>query len=222
MIASILFDLYETLITEREAPSTRASALGERLGLDAAAYRSSWKRQRPRVVRGETSLSGALVNAGVELGRRVDLEVVRDVCVERCQEKAALFHRFDPGAVAAIRELRSRGIRLAVVSNCFAEDVTAWATCAVAEYFDVSAFSFQIGAAKPESRIYRYATQRLGVDPVDALYIGDGGDDELAGAERAGLRAAQAAWFRGEVADLPARIPRLASWQSVLAFVAAG
>jgi hypothetical protein len=27
------------------------------------------------------------------------------------------------------------------------------------------------------------------------VYLGDGGDDELAGAERAGLRAGRAAWF---------------------------
>ena len=46
---------------------------------------------------------------------------------------------------------------------------------------------------------------RCGVKPEDALYIGDGGDDELAVAGRAGLRAALATWFvsRTEPAAVP-------------------
>ena len=76
------------------------------------------------------------------------------------------------------------------------------------------------GAAKPEREIYLEATGRLGVEPAQSLFIGDGGDDELLGAERAGLRSAQAAWFRGEVANTPASIPSLKTWQAVLELVA--
>jgi putative hydrolase of the HAD superfamily len=56
-------------------------------------------------------------------------------------------------------------------------------------------FSFAVGVVKPDPRIYLNAIEQLGVKPEDALYIGDGGDDELAGAQRAGLRAARADWF---------------------------
>jgi FMN phosphatase YigB (HAD superfamily) len=83
-------------------------------------------------------------------------------------------------------------------------------------------FSYAVGFVKPEPGIYLEAAQRLGVDPVNAVFIGDGGDDELAGAERAGLQAAQATWFRGERADLPPHIPRLSSWPAVLAFAEIG
>ena len=79
-----------------------------------------------------------------------------------------------------------------------------------------------MGAAKPEPEIYLEATSRLGVSPAEALFVGDGGDDELPGAERAGLRSAHAAWFRGEVAGLPASVPRLQGWSAVLDLVAAG
>ena len=89
-------------------------------------------------------------------------------------------------------------------------------------WFDASVFSFDIGAAKPDPGIYLEATRRLRVEPGNAVFVGDGADDELVGAERAGLRPAQAAWFRGELASLPARIPRLSSWQAVLDLVASG
>jgi putative hydrolase of the HAD superfamily len=42
---------------------------------------------------------------------------------------------------------------------------------------------------KPDPRIYALACDRLDVAPGDALFVGDGANDELAGAERAGLRA---------------------------------
>ena len=221
MIA-VLFDLYETLVTERHATPARASALGERLGLDVVAFRKAWKPQRIRVIHGQVSFADAVLEIGAMLGRRLDAELVRGLSDERRLEKAALLQRFDPDALGVLRRLRDRGCRLAVVSNCFAEDVDAWPTCPAAECFDTSVFSFEVGAAKPETRIYLEATQRLGVERSNAAFIGDGGDDELLGAERAGLRAAQAAWFRGELAGLPRHIPRLSSWSAVLEFATAG
>lgn len=222
MIAGVLFDLYETLVTERHATPARASSLGERLGLDAVAFRKAWKRQRARIIRGQVSFVDALLEIGAALGRRLDPELVRTLSEERRVEKAALFQRFDPVAVGVLRQLRHRGCKLAVVSNCFAEDVEAWPRWPAVECFDASVFSFEVGIAKPEPHIYLEAKQRLGVAASDAVFIGDGGDDELLGAERAGLRAAQAAWFRGELAGLPRHIPRLSSWSEVLELATAG
>jgi putative hydrolase of the HAD superfamily len=222
MIAAILFDLYETLVTERDAMPVRASSLGERLGLDDAAFRRLWKRERPRVIRGQVSLADALGEVVVQLGKAIDPAVVRGLCDERRREKSGLFERFEPEALAVLRQLHDRGVKLAVVSNCFAEDVQAWPRSAAARWFDASVFSFDVGAAKPEAAIYLEAARRLDVEPRQAVFVGDGGDEELLGAARAGLRSAQATWFRSDPADLPTHIPRLSSWQAVLDLVAAG
>jgi putative hydrolase of the HAD superfamily len=37
--------------------------------------------------------------------------------------------------------------------------------------------------------IYRLACQELGVEPNEAMFVGDGANDELAGAERVGMRS---------------------------------
>lgn len=222
MIAAVLFDLYETLVTERDTTPVRASSLGERLGLDGTAFRKAWKPHRSRVIRGEVTFADALAEVGSSLGSTLNPAVVHRLCEERSREKSGLFGRFDPEALSCLRRLHERGLKLAVVSNCFAEDVRAWPDCGVVRWFDASVFSFDIGAAKPEPGIYLEATRRLRVEPGNAVFVGDGGDDELPGAERAGLRPAQAAWFRGELASLPPHIPRLSSWQAVLELVAAG
>lgn len=216
MIRALLFDLYETLVTEQGTAPVRASSLGERLGLDAAAFRKAWKPQRARIIRGQVSFADALVEIGGALGRHLDAELVRAISDERRVEKAALFQGFDPTAFAVLRQLRNQGARLAVVSNCFAEDVEAWLQWPAADCFDLAVFSCEIGSAKPEPEIYLDTLRRLGVDVTDSVFVGDGADDELVGAERSGLRAAQAAWFRGELPGLPRHIPRLSSWSKVL------
>lgn len=222
MIKVVLFDLFETLVTERHLTPVRASSLGERLGLERTAFRVRWRSQRPRVLRGHLSLADALIEIGLALGRAVDPAVVRSLCEQRRREKALLFDRIDPDTIRGLGQLRECRIKLAVVSNCFAEDVAGWPDCAAASFFDASVFSFDVGAAKPEPKIYAEALRRVGVASAEALFVGDGGDDELLGAERAGIRAAQATWFRGEVCGVPPGAPRLSSWQAAFQFVTAG
>jgi FMN phosphatase YigB (HAD superfamily) len=87
--------------------------------------------------------------------------------------------------------------------------------------FQSVAFSCEEGVAKPDAEIYLRALHRLKVEPGHALYIGDGGDNELAGAEQAGLRAFRAAWFAPSGAG-PAAWPEATRCADVLPLVAAG
>jgi putative hydrolase of the HAD superfamily len=129
-----------------------------------------------------------------------------------------VFQKIDPEIIALTRDLQSRGMRLGTISNCMAEDARPWSRCALAPQFACAVFSYAAGCVKPDPRIYLMAIEQLAVSPAETVYIGDGGDDELAGAGRAGLRAAQAAWF---VARAPSiSVPLLANPQDVLRLVA--
>ena len=61
MITAVLFDLFETLITESGIQATRASSLATTLGLEKDAYRKEWKMRRPSIVRGQMSFAEALM-----------------------------------------------------------------------------------------------------------------------------------------------------------------
>jgi FMN phosphatase YigB (HAD superfamily) len=220
MFKAVVFDLYETLITQTGTAVPRAGALGASLGLDATAYRREWKQLRPRVLRGQLTFQQALVEVGTRLGVAIPQERVQRACDERARATATVFGKIDPEIVSLTRDLCERGVRLATISNCMAEDVGPWPTCALAPQFRSAVFSFTAGAVKPDPRIYHQAIEQLDVNAADTLYIGDGGDDELAGAERAGLRAARAHWFVSR-ADL-VTMPSLSSPQDVLRLVAGG
>jgi putative hydrolase of the HAD superfamily len=211
MTRAVFFNLFETLGTERGTLQPRASAAGEALGLIASGFRAHWKRHRPAVIRGRETFSQALLDITSGIGPPAPPEAIARVCADRVRAKAALFRRLSPDVLALCESLRARGLRLAVVSNCMAEDVEAWPSCALAPLFDVTAFSFLVGAAKPEPEIYLEALRRLHLEPTEALFVGDGADNELAGARRAGMRTAQAVWFSKGAVDreAPEAVPRL-------------
>jgi len=218
MVKAVVFDLYETLVTQSGTAVPRAGALGEWLGLNAIAYRREWKKLRPLALCGQLTFQQALVEAGARLGVVIPADLVQRACDDRVRANVEVFQKIDVDIVALTRDLHRRGVRLATISNCMAEDVVAWPTSAFAPQFACAAFSFAVGAVKPDPGIYLNAIEHLGVNPEDALYIGDGGDDELAGAERAGLRAAQAAWFVSRTDS--GAVPSLLNPQDVLRLVA--
>ncbi len=95
-----------------------------------------------------------------------------------------------PDAPATLAELRRRGLKVGVISDCAADLPAVWAASPLAGLVDQALFSCVEKIAKPDPRIYARACERLGVRPDCCLYVGDGGSDELAGACRAGMAAA--------------------------------
>ncbi len=192
MIHAVLFDLFETLVTESNTSVTRAGSLASRLGVNEARYRPQWRSRRPDVVLGRCSFADALAHAVRASGGVPDLRLLERLRSERMSEKAAVLRTVDPRVRAAVDGLRARGFKLAVVSNCFAEDVAGWDDSPLRDSFNATIFSCAAGFAKPDAETYRLACRELQVSPGRALFIGDGADDELAGARAAGLSACRA------------------------------
>jgi HAD superfamily hydrolase (TIGR01509 family) len=195
MAEAILFDLFETLITESGTQPAGVSSLGPALGCAGEAFRARWKAYRAAVMLGRLSFREALGQILVDLGKQPDEAEILRVAERRIRTKAMPFNRVEPDVLAVVRDLRSRGLRLGVVSNCFAEDVVAWARSQLASHFGCSVFSFEVHVAKPDREIYVEAARRLNVDVGGTWFVGDGMHDELQGARAAGLRAFRALWF---------------------------
>ena len=94
-----------------------------------------------------------------------------------------------------LREVRARGLLTGLITVCSEDTVDVWPESPFAGLFDVEVFSCSCGLRKPDPRIYRLAIDQLGVEPGETFFVGDGANDELAGAERIGMRAVQA-WKR--------------------------
>jgi putative hydrolase of the HAD superfamily len=91
------------------------------------------------------------------------------------------------GLLQTLAALRERGLRIGLISNCSEEVADVWADTSFARFFDDAVFSATARLAKPDPAIYRLAAERLGVEPQECLFVGDGANDELRGARDVGM-----------------------------------
>lgn len=115
-----------------------------------------------------------------------------------------------PGAEAALRALRERGVRTGVVSNFDHRLAGLLAGLGLERWLEIVVRPADAGAAKPDPRIFLHALKALGLRPDEAVYVGDDADDDIAGAARAGLRAVDVASLASlpEIADIAALVRR--------------
>ena len=59
----------------------------------------------------------------------------------------------------------------------------------LASHFEEITYSAAVGVAKPNPLIFRYALERLGVEPAVAVHIGDSAKEDVEGALAAGVDA---------------------------------
>ncbi|HUF59920.1 MAG TPA: HAD-IA family hydrolase [Actinomycetota bacterium] len=77
-------------------------------------------------------------------------------------------------SLPVVRELRSRGTRAALISNCSHSTRPIVDRLEIAEEFDEILLSFEVGVHKPDAGIYREALRRLGdVAPERTVFVDD-------------------------------------------------
>jgi HAD superfamily hydrolase (TIGR01549 family) len=118
-------------------------------------------------------------------GEGAEVAAVAREIVERW-EHAHHFELYDD-VIPVLAELRAMGLRLGLVSNTsrdlgafvrhFGLDVDAWVS------------SGSHGKVKPSPLIFAAALELLGVAAHDAVMVGDSIEDDVEGAEAAGMRA---------------------------------
>jgi len=114
-----------------------------------------------------------------EAQRKQAIQVTMDFTVRAMVPKT--------GAVETITQLKSDGYKIGLISDCSGQAVQVWKNTPFAPLFDVTVFSCEAGMQKPDPRIYRIATDKMGIAPEDCLYIGDGSSHELTGAREVGM-----------------------------------
>jgi putative hydrolase of the HAD superfamily len=179
---AVVFDLFDTLVDYDDSRSREfAAELARACGRELEEFQRVWREGRP--IRDVGPLAPHLRSLGLEEG------VVQDFLERRRAFAREILFEPREGAVETLRELRGRGIRTGLITVCSEDAVDVWPETPFAGLFDAEVFSCSCGLRKPDPRIYGIALEDLDVDPAEALFVGDGANDELAGAERVGMRA---------------------------------
>jgi putative hydrolase of the HAD superfamily len=103
---------------------------------------------------------------------------------------------------ALLETLRGDGLKVGLVSNAvdppwlLHRDLEQ---AGVAQRLDAAVFSSEVGWRKPHPAPFERALELLGgVDPPNALFVGDSLANDVAGAGALGMTTVQAVWFRAD------------------------
>ncbi len=192
-IEAVVLDLFHTLVDPEEfrPPSFhRADHIADRLGVPRAPFADYWASTLPdRLVRTDPPVVEWIRRFGQAHRVPTPSALLEEIAEEIGRGTARALAAPRPEVLRALDELRERGVRVGLLSNCDELEVRGWSTSPLARRFSFVGFSCELGAAKPDPRAYEAVLRGLGgVGPDRAAFAGDGSMQELTGAKRVGFR----------------------------------
>ena len=120
----------------------------------------------------------------------------------------------------ALEAIRGRGLVVGAVSNWVWQLPELLHALKLVRHFDFIAASSRIGFEKPHPEIFRWALKEAGVEPNEALHVGDHLDADVAGARGVGIDAVLIdRRDRFVQADLPPGTPLIRSLAELIPIV---
>ena len=120
----------------------------------------------------------------------VPLSTATDQALEALREYHAahnLWEHVEPDVVPALESLRTRGLRIVVVSNANGRLRHLFDRLDLSRWFDVVLDSHEWGVEKPDPRLFELALERSGASRERTVHVGDLYHVDVSGARRAGL-----------------------------------
>lgn len=204
-VRGVLFDLDDTLFDHNHATTCATGALRETEPALAAWTLEELRRRHGDVLEviHREVISGrmSIDDARRERFRRLLADAgAGNEALERAAEVAARYReayqrhwRPVVGAVELLIALKSRGLKVAIVTNNLtAEQEMKIQRCAFDAHVDALITSENAGASKPDVEIFTAALTAAGIASNEAVMVGDAWDTDIAGALSAGIRAV---WF---------------------------
>jgi putative hydrolase of the HAD superfamily len=183
---AVIFDLWQTLVPwPAESALALYGQMADAVNAPREQFTELWLSGRTNREKGPLEDSVRWVFG--ELGLDADPQVI--IGLRRDWTRDALVPR--PDAIATLERLRERGYALGLITVCSTDVAELWESSAFGGLFDATVFSCEVGVAKPDPRIYAICCERLGVRAENCLFVGDGANDELPGAERVAMTAVQ-------------------------------
>jgi putative hydrolase of the HAD superfamily len=189
VVRACLVDVYDTIL--KSFFEKRVEALVTPLGIGVGDWLTEWEKTREDRDRGRLTTAAAMRQVLTALGVEPDPALVEDLLRRDAAYARSHTMVFDD-TVPFLTWLRSRGVLIALVSNCSDTTRPQLERLGLIPLVDSVILSCEIGSMKPQKEMYVTPLEELGVAAVDAVFI----DDQprfCAGAEAVGIRAIQIA-----------------------------
>ncbi len=204
-LRAVLFDLYGTLIHEEPDSVALQHQLAALAGVGAEAFLAARSETLGPAMRGE--YAGTVDRARAVLrGLGEDDPALAEMLAREEERLRRGAVRLYPAAREVLTALRGMDMKTGVVSN----GTSIWRIFLdrldLEQHFDVVAISCEKGICKPEAELFLWAADKLGVDPEECAYVGNGDSGEMEAARDLGMTAIlidqPGSWVRGSGASV--------------------
>lgn len=191
---ALLVDAVGTLVVPSQPMAQIYREIGEKYGVAYSeveilnryrrAYEQPWGKSRLRYVNDGRPFWQFIVSSSTGCS---DSQYFEELYNYYMTEKA--WHLCDPEAEKVFKAIREAGVKLAVVSNFDTRLRPLLRALDCDHWFDAVAVSAEVEAEKPNPTIFLKACELLGVNPEDAVHVGDDRRNDVWGARDAGCDA---------------------------------
>lgn len=216
----ITFDCWNTLIREADWPRAHDRRVDALLRAAREAGRKTTRAEASAAFEAGWAHQMACWRDGIRAGaREVAIHALRELGLREPHPALEhLIHEYEEashsgqvlaieGALDCLVELARRGLRHALICDT---GLTPGRVVrrhldrlGLLEHLEVCVFSDEIGAPKPDSRLFHAALDHFGVEPERAIHVGDLRRTDVAGARAVGMSTIRIRALNDDRSDLP-------------------
>lgn len=194
MVKSVIFDMYETLVTLYAGAKYFGAEIAVDSGIKESVFQRAWHLYEDDRSTGKMTLR-QILDKILRDNCKYSEEVVDKIIGKRIRFQEAAFDNIREDIFMMLESIKKRGISIGLISNCFSDEAEVIERSSLYPFFDAVCLSWYEGVQKPDKEIFRRCVERFGVSYEECVYIGDGGSYELETAESLGMRPGQAVWY---------------------------
>ena len=196
---TVLFDLDDTLFDHRHSSRVALAALRQtNLSLQSKplleieeGYHTLLEQLHKKVLLGEITGKEALHERFLRLfrlhGEKLSKSKVEEIALTY-RETYKVARRPVRGALQLLERLKKE-VKIGIVSNNILEEqLLKLHYLRMDRFVDELVVSEEVGAAKPDPKIFEIALRRLGGDPDRSVMVGDSYETDIRGAQAAGIK----------------------------------
>ncbi len=194
-IQAVIFDMYETLVTQFCSPLYYGTQIAQDLGISPEEFLPGWRKTEADRATGKRTFEEVMEMLMHKHGIW-SAERYRQVVEKRIAIQTDCFRHLHPNILPMLSELKEKEIKIGLITNCFSEEAKLIRESVLFPYFDAPCLSYELGMRKPNPEIFHTCVKMLGISAKNCLYVGDGGSEELETARDLGMQTVQATWYR--------------------------
>ena len=194
----IFFDLFHTLVSADAAPGMPTHEI---LGVTKLEWRKqTFAASHSRLTRSDLEPYEIIRSMAQAIDPQIPESLIREATDQRAVRFVETLKNPPETTLRVLEALRDHGIATALITNADVIETSGWPRSPLSDLFDHTVFSWQVGYAKPDRKIYEHCLNQMELEPTEAVFVGDGGSDELSGARAVGLTVVFAKGLMPELA----------------------